>query len=156
MADIHECSKLKVSFPRKRNNPTVKRKKLLSSDYIIKKRQPVDTKKKRRNNDIYITNNTNFKAQLKKCEKHLNNGTSEVIIHGLGAAVQRACSLALQLKKNHYDSIELEVKTSTISMIDDFEPVNDSADYEIINRKNSAVHIRVFRKFSLRTLKYQK
>ncbi|XP_043604535.1 ribonuclease P protein subunit p20-like isoform X2 [Bombus pyrosoma] len=155
MADIHECSKLKVSFPRKRNIPTVKRKKLLPSDYIIKKRQPFDTKKKRKNNDIYITNSTNFKAQLKRCEKHLNNGSSEVIIHGLGAAVQRACSLALQLQKNHYDSIELEVKTSTISIIDDFEPVNDTADYEIINRKNSAVHIRVFRKFSLRTLKYQ-
>lgn len=62
MADIHECSKLKVNFPRKRNNPTVKRKKLLSSDYIIKKRQPFDTKKKGKNNDIYITNSTNFKV----------------------------------------------------------------------------------------------
>lgn len=40
-----------------------------------------------------------------------------MIIHGLGAAVQRACSLALQLQKNHYGSIGLEVKTSTISII---------------------------------------
>lgn len=62
MADIHERPKLKVNFPRKGNNPTVKRKKLLSSDYIIKKRQPFDTKKKRKNNDIYITNSTNFKV----------------------------------------------------------------------------------------------
>ena len=38
---------------------------------------------------------------------------------------------------------------------DDFEPVDDNGDYVTINRNNSAVHIRVFRKFSLGTLKYQ-
>ncbi|OAD58751.1 Ribonuclease P protein subunit p20 [Eufriesea mexicana] len=154
MADVHECPKLKESFPRERNAPKVKRKKLLSSDYIIKKRQPFGRRQKQ-DNDIFITNKTNFKAQLKKCEKLLSNDTSEVIIHGLGATVQRACNLALQLKEIHYGSVELDTRTSTISIIDDFEPLDDNGNYETINRNNSAVHIRVFRKFSLGGLRYQ-
>ncbi|PBC25863.1 Ribonuclease P protein subunit p20 [Apis cerana cerana] len=154
MADVHECSKLKVNFLREKSKSIAKRKKLLSSDYIIKKRQPFDTKKKR-DKDIFITNKTNFKAQLKKCEKLLNNGNFEVIIHGLGSTIQKACSLALQLKEIHYGGIELDIKTSTISIIDDFEPLDDNIDYETINRNNSAIHIRVYRKFSISTLKYQ-
>lgn len=78
-----------------------------------------------------------------------------MIIHGLGAAVYRACNLALQLREIHYGGMELDIKTSTTSIIDDFEPLCDSADYETINRSNSAVHIRVFRKFSIGGLKYQ-
>lgn len=154
MADVHECYKLKVNFLREKNKSIVKRKKLLSSDYIIKKRQPFDAKKKR-DKDIFITNKTNFKAQLKKCEKFLNNGNFEIIIHGLGSTIQKACSLALQLQEIHYGSIELDIKTSTISIIDDFEPLDDNVDYETINRNNSAIHIRVYRKFSISTLKYQ-
>lgn len=61
MADVHECSKLKVNFLREKSKSIAKRKKLLSSDYIIKKRQPFDTKKKR-DKDIFITNKTNFKV----------------------------------------------------------------------------------------------
>ena len=54
---------------------------------------------------------------MKKCEKFLNNGNFEIIIHGLGSTIQKACSLALQLQEIHYGSIELDIKTSTISII---------------------------------------
>ncbi|XP_076164246.1 ribonuclease P protein subunit p20-like isoform X1 [Ptiloglossa arizonensis] len=154
MADVHECSKSSQNFSNERNVHRVKLKKLLSSKYIVRKRQPFSLPGKR-NKDIFVTNKTNFKAQLKKCEKLLSGGISEVIIHGLGAAVYRACNLALQLKEIHYGGVELDIKTSTTSIIDDFEPLDDSADYETINRNNSAVHIRVFRKFSIGSLKYQ-
>ncbi|XP_043249593.1 ribonuclease P protein subunit p20 [Colletes gigas] len=154
MADVHECSKSSQDFSNEKDVPTAKRKKLSPSDYTIKKRQPFNLSGKR-NKDIFVTNKTNFKAQIKKCEKLLSSGTSEVIIHGLGAAVHRACNLALQLKEIHYNGVELDIKTSTTTIIDDFEPLHDSADYETINRNNSAVHIRVYRKFSISGLKYQ-
>ncbi|KZC08716.1 PREDICTED: ribonuclease P protein subunit p20 [Dufourea novaeangliae] len=154
MADAHECSTSGLDFSKERNAPRARRKKLLSADYTIKKRQPFDLKKKR-DKDVFITNKTNFKAQLKICEKLFNNGAGEVIIHGLGAAVHRACSLALQLKEIHYSGIDFDIKTSTTPIIDDFEPLQDNADYETINRNNSAIHIRVFRKFSIGSLKYQ-
>lgn len=51
-----------------------------------------------RPNDIYITNRTDFKAQLEKC-KHLlferslkksqNNETSEIVLHAIGPAINR-------------------------------------------------------------------
>ncbi|XP_076754141.1 ribonuclease P protein subunit p20 isoform X1 [Xylocopa sonorina] len=154
MADAHESLKLEESFSKHQNAPIAKRKKLLASDYIRKKRQPFGIIKKQ-DKDVFVTNKTNFKAQLKKCEKLLDNGTDQVIIRGLGAAVHRACSLALQLKEIHCGSLELDIKTSTISIVDDLQPLDDSIDYETINRNNSAVHIRVFKKFSIGSLKYQ-
>ncbi|XP_076237081.1 ribonuclease P protein subunit p20 [Calliopsis andreniformis] len=154
MADVHECSESNRDISKARNTIREKRKKLLSSNYIVKKRQPFGLKRKREK-DVYVTNKTNFKAQLKICEKLFSNGASEIIIHGLGGAVHRACSLALQLKEIHYGGVDLDIKTSTTSLIDDLEPLSDSGDYETINRNNSAIHIRVFRKFTIGSLKYQ-
>ncbi|XP_078049953.1 ribonuclease P protein subunit p20 [Augochlora pura] len=153
MTDVLKCSGASSNFLNERNPPRIKRRKLLSSDYTIKKRQPFGLLRKR-DKDIFVTNKTNIKAQLKICEKLLNSDACEVIIHGLGAAVLRACNLVLQLKEIHYGGIELDVKTSTTSIIDDFEPLHDNADYETINRNNSAIHVRVFRKFSVGKLKY--
>ncbi|XP_076662993.1 ribonuclease P protein subunit p20 [Andrena cerasifolii] len=154
MADVHECSVSSKSPSKASNAAGAKRKKLLSDDYIAKKRQPFGPERKR-DGDVYVTNKTNFKAQLKRCEKLLGDGASELIIHGLGAAVPRACNLALQLREIHYGGVELDAKTSTTSIVDDFEPLSDSADYETINRNNSTVHIRVFRKFSIGSLKHK-
>ncbi|XP_076643483.1 ribonuclease P protein subunit p20 isoform X1 [Halictus rubicundus] len=153
MTDVHKGSDGSPDFSKERNAPRTKRRKLLSSDYSIKKRQPFSLSRKR-NKDIFVTNKTNFKAQLKICEKLLNHGAHEVIVHGLGAAVLRACNLALQLKEIHHGGIDLDIKTFTTSVIDDFEPLHDSADYETISRNNSAICIRVFRKFSVGNLKY--
>lgn len=58
-----------------------------------------------------------YKAQLKRCEKLLESGEPELIIHGLGAAVNRACNLALQLKGNHCGTLELDINTATTDLI---------------------------------------
>lgn len=154
MADVAERPESKKSFANQRNALPAKRKNLSSSDYIVRKRQPFGAQRKR-DNHVFVTNKTNYKAQLRKCEKLLNNDASEVIIHALGAAIHRACCLALHAKEIHYGSVELDIKTSTVSLFDDFEPLNDDADYETITRNNSAVHIRLFRKFSIGGLRYQ-
>ena len=39
--------------------------------------------------DIYITNKTDFKAQLKRCEYLLRNKTNEIYIHAIGNAINR-------------------------------------------------------------------
>nr|XP_050850527.1 ribonuclease P protein subunit p20-like isoform X1 [Vespula vulgaris] len=144
MAEEHklQCiNKIKSEKSNVQHNIT---KTLLSSgNYMLRKRQPRLIREKR---DIYVTNKTDFKAQLKKCEKLFNIGISEIIIHGLGAAIKRACNLALQLKEIHHNSLDLDIKTSTEELIDDFEPLNDDYDYEMKIRRNSAIHIRVFRK----------
>ncbi|XP_012270585.1 ribonuclease P protein subunit p20 [Orussus abietinus] len=129
-----------------------KRKEYPKTQYLCKKKYSIVQPKRKK--DIYVTKKTNFKAQLSKCEKLLDAGESEIIIHGLGTAVNRACHLALQLKENHHGTVDIDVNTSTVELIDEFEPLTDDVDYEVNNRHSSAIHIRVFRKALLGTLKY--
>lgn len=58
-----------------------------------------------------------FKGQLYKCEKIFDKGTSELVIHGLGAAVYKAASLALRLKEIHHETLDLDVRTSTVALV---------------------------------------
>ncbi|PNF43332.1 Ribonuclease P protein subunit p20, partial [Cryptotermes secundus] len=127
-----------------RSDKQDKRKKYkCDSDYALRKRLP--PRLPRRNNDIYITNKSNYQGQLSRCEKLLNEGESDIVIHGLGAAVPRAVNLALQLKTKHLGTVEVAVNTSTVDVVDDLEPLDDQGEYETHVRQNSSVHIRVYR-----------
>ncbi|KAL2726838.1 ribonuclease P protein subunit p20-like [Vespula squamosa] len=139
MAEEHKPQCTNKIKPKKINVQHNITKTILSNgNHTLRKRQPRLIKGKR---DIYVTNKTDFKAQLKKCEKLFNFGISEIIIHGLGAAIKRACNLALRFKEIHHNSLDLDIKTSTEELIDDFEPLNDDYDYEMKIRRNSAIHI---------------
>lgn len=39
---------------------------------------------------------------------------------------------------------------------DDLEPLHDDGDYEINNRRNSSIHIRIYQTVSIGALKYAK
>ncbi|XP_029155251.1 ribonuclease P protein subunit p20 [Nylanderia fulva] len=109
------------------------------------------TKKKGR--DIVVNNKTPFKVQLYKCEKLLDKGASELIIHGLGATVFKAVNLALQLKEIHHGTLDLDIKTSTIELCDKIKTqTNNNTDSER-KRQTSGIHIRVFRKLPFATLR---
>lgn len=98
-----------------------------------------------RKNDVYVTRRTNFKAQLARCEKLLDSGFDAVYIHGLGAAVNRAINLALQLKRRGVGSLDLAINTSTVEVTDDLEPLLDDIESQTRVRNCSAVHIKIFR-----------
>lgn len=112
-------------------------------EVILRKRLPKSLP--RRKNDVYVNRRTDFAAQLQRCTKLLDSGYDEVFIHGLGAAVNRAVNLALKLKQNGLGSIDVATQTSTVELIDDFEPEADDFEGGTQFRNNSAVHIRVFR-----------
>lgn len=80
-------------------------------DYM--KRKP--PKNFTRPNDVYITNKTDFGAQINKCIKILNSEVGEVFIHSIGNAINRAINLALKLEEDH--SFKYEVNTSTINLV---------------------------------------
>ncbi|XP_066597253.1 ribonuclease P protein subunit p20 [Prorops nasuta] len=122
-------------------------------NYVMKKRLPFGPRRNKQN-DIYITNKSNFKPQLQKCEKLLEIGAQEVVIHALGAAINSACRLALQLQETHSGTLELDIRTSTVDLIDDFEPLSDEAEYKVNQRQNSAIHIRVYRKVPIGPLTF--
>ncbi|XP_041481420.1 ribonuclease P protein subunit p20-like [Lytechinus variegatus] len=109
----------------------------------IRKRQPRRLPK--RKNDIYVTRKSNFASQMEKCEKLFDGGEKEVFIHGLGAAINRALNIALQLETRSLGTLQISISTSTVNLVDDIEPLCDEGDFDTRERSNSAVHIRVFR-----------
>ena len=54
---------------------------------------------------------------MKQCEKILESNNDEVIIHGLGKAINRACELALRIQKIHHGTLGLDIKTSSVKLI---------------------------------------
>lgn len=113
-----------------------------NEECVLRKRLP--RKLPKRDCDVYVTRKTDFKQQLKRCQKILDKGNL-VCIHGLGVAINRAINLALQLKDSGMGTVELAVHTSTVELMDDLEPLTDEVDADTMSRSNSAVHIRVFR-----------
>ncbi|CAG9561758.1 unnamed protein product [Danaus chrysippus] len=111
--------------------------------FSIKKRLPV--RPVEGNNVIFVTKKTNFKAQLDKCCDLLTKGEKEIILHGLGAAIQRCCNLALQLEILFSGTCQIEVNTGTVDLIDDLEPLTDDVEFGAQVRHSSSIHIRIFR-----------
>merc|ERR1711916_57363 len=89
-----------------------------------------------------------FASQLNRAQLLIDSGEREVFIHGLGAAVNRAINLALQLQRRNAETLEVSLKTDTVLLIDDFESADLAAHagIESAARLNSAVHISVSRK----------
>ncbi|KAL4237490.1 ribonucleases P/MRP protein subunit pop7 [Mactra antiquata] len=113
-----------------------------NEECVLRKRLP--RKLPKRDCDVYVNNKTDFRQQLKRCQKILDNGNL-VCIHGLGVAINKAVNIALQLKASGMGTVEVSVHTSTVELIDDIEPLTDERDVDSMSRNNSAVHIRVYR-----------
>lgn len=94
--------------------------------------------------DVYITEKTNFKVQDEKCQQILDTH-GEVILHGLGKALNRTINLALQLQAKSAGTVQICAQTSTVDLTDDFIPESDDAEEMSHDRSNSAIHIRIFR-----------
>jgi hypothetical protein len=130
--------------------------------------------------DIFVTRSSSFDALVKRATSLLDAGRyvfvrywnstilahvflcdfrSEVVIHGLGAALTRAVELALALRSK--GGYTLSIRTNTVELIDDLVPVEGVAAVSdlgaalageappvvcpTVTRCNSAIHIRVSR-----------
>lgn len=110
-------------------------------EYQIIKRLPPTFP--RRKNDVFINQKSPFIAQFNKCKSLISNGEKEICIHGLGASVNTAVNLALQLKAYFLDTVVLHPNTSTVTLVDDYIPSSNKGKYRTEYRKNSAIHITV-------------
>ena len=115
-----------------------------NEEFAIRKRLPRQLPN--RKNDIFVTKKTNFKAQMNRCQKLFDSGLNEVVIHGLGAAVNRAINLALQLQRNSMRTLEIATHTSTVELMDDFDGEMDEFDSHVQTRNNTAIHIKVYKR----------
>ncbi|XP_043843857.1 ribonuclease P protein subunit p20-like [Dromiciops gliroides] len=120
-------------------------------EYTLRKRLP--HRLPRRPNDIYVNMKTDFKAQLARCQKLLEGGgrskgqggCPEIYIHGLGLAINRAITIALQLQASSFGALQVAANTSTVELVDELEPETNNQEPLTRTRNNSAIHIRVFR-----------
>ena len=56
-------------------------------------------------------------AQLAKCKTLLDGEYTEVFVHGLGNAIPRALTLAIELKKFYQGTLDYSSTTSTVKLI---------------------------------------
>lgn len=76
-----------------------------------------------RKNDVYVTNKTDFRATLKKCEGLLNSEEGECFLHCIGNAINRGINLALKLSEEEYN-FQFEANTSTINLVGKLDPLS--------------------------------
>lgn len=136
-----------------------------NEEYKIVKKLPGRFPK--RDNDIYITNKTDFKAQLERCKHLIRNfkQADQIVLHAMGPAInrfvykllyidellidsqwciifERAINLSLRLQKEQ-PYLELSCFTSSIELEDDLIPLVDNLDISVQQRFISAVHIKI-------------
>ncbi|XP_012532680.1 ribonuclease P protein subunit p20-like [Monomorium pharaonis] len=151
MAEVNNSSELNKTVSKQKGACRRNGKFSLDANNALRKRQSF--KFFRNDRDIYVNNKTPFKGQLYKCEKLFDKGASELVIHGLGAAVYKAARLALRLKEIHYDTLDFDIKTSTVALADELVALTDDVDDEINKRQNSAIHIHVVRRVPVAILR---
>ncbi|XP_072704809.1 LOW QUALITY PROTEIN: ribonuclease P protein subunit p20 [Ciconia boyciana] len=76
--------------------------------------------------DVFVTARTDFRAQLRRCQRLLAPGgrglggpprpPGELRLHGLGLAVPRAINLALQLQAGAPGALRLHASTSSVTL----------------------------------------
>eukprot|EP01104_Vermistella_antarctica_P021583 TRINITY_DN9865_c0_g1_i1.p1 TRINITY_DN9865_c0_g1~~TRINITY_DN9865_c0_g1_i1.p1 ORF type:complete len:149 (+),score=23.27 TRINITY_DN9865_c0_g1_i1:198-644(+) len=95
--------------------------------------------------DIYVSRSSSQAALYKRACKLLNECdlTKGITLHGLGAAIQCTVDLALTMQRRHYGQLCVRTTTSTVPLIDDLTPDNESDDAFASLRFNSAVHINI-------------
>jgi len=111
-------------------------------EFVIRKRLPRSLP--REHNDVYVTRKTPIKVQLNRCQELLDSG-EVVYVHGLGAAVSRALNVALAIKQNNCGSVDFDVRTATVNLVDDIDYADEDRLPSVQTRPNSVVHIKLFR-----------
>jgi len=115
---------------------------LPKEEFVIRKRLPRSLPRER--NDVYVTRKTPIKVQLNRCQELLDSGET-VYVHGLGAAVSRALNVALAIKQNNCGSVDFDVRTATVNLVDDIDYADEDRLPSLQTRPNSVVHIKLFR-----------
>jgi ribonuclease P/MRP protein subunit RPP20 len=110
--------------------------------YRMVKRPPIRSFGKK--NEIYVSTQTNFVVASKRVSKILDKDPeAEVVIHGLGAAINLAVDLALSIVKRSLGDLVASPTTTTEPLIDDFEPLSPELPVFTQVRYNSAIHIKI-------------
>lgn len=91
--------------------------------------------------DIYVTRDVRFGSLVSRAMSLLKRG-SEARLHALGAALQRCVDVALAVQKAAGpDTVVLSPTTSTVIVIDDYEPIVPGYPARTRKRAKNALQI---------------
>ena len=116
-----------------------------SDESFVRQRRGPQRQTPKQKNDIYVNKQSDFKCQLERAQKLLDSGYNEVFIHGLGAAINRAVNLALQLEERGHGSIQISAQTLSTQVVDDFRPLDEEQEAYSETKTKSSVKIRVYK-----------
>ena len=119
-----------------------------SEESFVRQRRSPQKQTPKQKNDIYVNKQSDFKCQLERAQKLLDSGYNEIFIHGLGAAINRAVNLALQLKERGHGSIEISAQTSSTQVVDDFRSLDEEQESYSETRTKSSIKIKVYKIFT--------
>eukprot|EP01116_Phalansterium_solitarium_P018523 TRINITY_DN4929_c0_g1_i2.p2 TRINITY_DN4929_c0_g1~~TRINITY_DN4929_c0_g1_i2.p2 ORF type:complete len:176 (+),score=51.90 TRINITY_DN4929_c0_g1_i2:219-746(+) len=99
-----------------------------------------------RRTDIYVSRCSSFAAQLKRAKLLLDSeSVTSIDIHGLGAAIDRVLDLSLALVESGRGTLATAATTSSVKLVDEFQPLKDDLPPIYQTRFNSALHVNVFK-----------
>ncbi|KAF9585857.1 ribonucleases P/MRP protein subunit pop7 [Lunasporangiospora selenospora] len=124
------------------DRPDCKRAKIFKDVALIRKRAPL--RPATTYSDIYVTKTSSYKGQLVRAKKLLlQDGRSSISIRAMGAAIERAVSLAMSISAACSNQVRCQTETYTVDLVDDVIPLDTEKDFDVNCRQNSAIHIRV-------------
>jgi DNA-binding protein len=94
-------------------------------------------------NEIYVRTQCHSIAIQQRIKTLMNKNTKQpIVLHALGKAIGKCIEIALWMRRYYGSSnIRMEVKTSTILLVDEIEPDDPNLDYIDQVRRNNAIHI---------------
>lgn len=84
---------------------------------------------------------TKIKPKLTQLLFHRSHRTSTVTLHGLGVAVRKVVDVANYVRQQHVGSLLMAANTSSIPVVDDYEPLVEGLAPISQIRFVSAIHI---------------
>lgn len=115
-----------------------------TSLYVFRRLQAVRHPTPR--NEIFISGSIHTAGWIARAQKLLFHADFDrVMLHAVGAAMHRAVLVALRLMANHRDWLETDTQTSSLRLLDEYEPLVPDLPYVQQVRVQSAIHIQVFK-----------
>jgi hypothetical protein len=101
-------------------------------------------KQKPKKTDIFVSRKSRRTHLVKRINKMLFKGQT-CVVHGLGAAIQPAIELCLELNRRWDGKLKLECLTDTVALMDELQPLQTGLEAKVETRFNSSIQITIKR-----------
>lgn len=113
------------------------------SIYRYRKRLPMRNPSAKR--DIFVSRSSTFGALKARAVSLLDTSSQPIYLHAMGAAITMCCNLAVTIQAESGGNVVLAVRTNTVQVFDDYEPLVEGYPEITRSRAKSAIKIKISR-----------